>query len=234
MAAGTRGIGVLRERHLHASVKGWYARPGDRMEVPVDGYVIDLVRGELLIEIQTRGFAGMKPKVTRLLERGHALRIVHPIAVDRWIVQVDADGVVLTRRRSPRHGIAADIASELISFPELVTSPGLEIEVLLTVEEEYRHLVPGRCWRRCGWSVLERRLVEVVDGVVLAGADDMRALLPATLPEPFTTEDLAVRLRRPRRVAQHLAYCLARIGVIEAVGKRGHAVAYRSVPTGAI
>jgi hypothetical protein len=62
----------------------------------------------------------------------------------------------------------------------------------------------------------------------------MRALLPATLPEPFTTEDLAVRLRRPRRVAQHLAYCLARIGVIEAVGKRGHAVAYRSVPTGAI
>jgi hypothetical protein len=231
MAPGTPGIGILRERHLHASVKQWYAEPGDLVEVPVDGHVIDLVRGDLLIEIQTRGFAGMKPKVTRLLEGGHALRIVHPIAVDRWIVQVDADGVALTRRRSPRHGIAADIASELMSFPELIASPGFEIEVLLTIEEEYRHLVPGRCWRRRGWTVLERRLVDVVDRVVVAGPDGLRELLPASLPEPFTTEDLALRLRRPRRVAQHFAYCLARIGVIEAVGKRGHSVAYRTRPT---
>lgn len=85
---GAPGIGVLRERHLHASVKRWYAEPGDREEVRVDGYVIDLVRGDQLIEVQTRGFAGMKPKVKALLERGHRLRVVHPIAVDRWIVQV--------------------------------------------------------------------------------------------------------------------------------------------------
>jgi len=43
---GAPGIGVLRERHLHAAVKRWYAEPGDREEVPVDGYVIDLVRGD--------------------------------------------------------------------------------------------------------------------------------------------------------------------------------------------
>ena len=48
-------IGTLRERPLHASLKRWYAEPGDRAEVAVDGYVIDLVRGDLLIEVQTRG-----------------------------------------------------------------------------------------------------------------------------------------------------------------------------------
>jgi len=79
-------IGTLRERPLHASLKRWYARPGDRTEVAVAGYVIDLVRDDLLIEIQTRGFSGMRPKVVSLLDRGHRLRIVHPIAVDRWIV----------------------------------------------------------------------------------------------------------------------------------------------------
>ena len=51
------GIGLLNEKPLHASLKQWYARPGDRFEVAVDGFVIDIVRDDLLIEIQTRNFA---------------------------------------------------------------------------------------------------------------------------------------------------------------------------------
>lgn len=221
------GIGTLRERHLHATLKQWYAEPGDRHEVAIDGFVIDIVRDDLLIEVQTRGFAGMKPKVKALLGRGHRVRIVHPIAADRWIVNVQSDGTVLSRRLSPRHGAFADVASELITFPELLAQPTFEIEVLMTAEEEYRHLVPGMCWRRKGWTVIERRLVDVLDRAVLGAPADLLALLPAGLPQPFTTADLAIELRRPRRTAQHLAYCLARAGVVEAVGKRAHAIEYR-------
>jgi hypothetical protein len=52
------GIGQLNEKALHASLKQWYARPGDRFEVAVGGFVIDIVRAELLIEIQTYRVAG--------------------------------------------------------------------------------------------------------------------------------------------------------------------------------
>ena len=62
---------------------------------------------------------------------------------------------------------------------------------------------------------------------VLARPADLLALLPADTPPRFTTADLAVLLRRPRRVAQHVAYCLAKSGVIESAGKRGQAVEYR-------
>ena len=41
------GIGVLREGPLHASVKVVLAEPGDRLEVSVDRFVIDLVRVEI-------------------------------------------------------------------------------------------------------------------------------------------------------------------------------------------
>ena len=143
-------IGTMRERHLHASLKQWYAEPRDRAEIPVDGYVIDLVRGDLLIEIQTRGFSGMRPKLAALLARGHRIRVVHPIAIDRWIVPVDTDGAVLGRKRSPRHGGLPDLLAELVSFPELLAEPNFELEVLLTREEEYRRHEPGRCWRRRG------------------------------------------------------------------------------------
>jgi hypothetical protein len=226
-----RVIGTLRERPLHASLKQWYAEVGDRVEVAVDGYVIDLVRDDLLIEIQTRGFSGMRSKVSALLARGHRVRVVHPVAADRWIVNVDADGVVLSRRRSPKHGTLADLVSELVSFPALLADPRFELEVLLTAEEEYRRHVPGMCWRRKGWTILERRLVEVIDRATFASVEDLRRLLPAGLPPDFTTADLAAGLGRPRRVAQQLAYCLHGVGLIHAVGKRGHAVEYRLAVT---
>jgi hypothetical protein len=226
-AAGGATIGTLKERPLHASLKRWYARPGDRAEVPVDGYVVDLVRGELLIEIQTRGFSGMRSKVAALLAGGHTVRIVCPVAVDRWIMRVDPDGAVLARRRSPRRGGLADIVTELVAFPALLAHPRFEIEVLLTLEEELRRREPGRCWRRKGWTVVERRLVDVVGRVSLAGTGDLAGLLPPGLPEQFTTADLAARLRRPRRLAQQLAYCLRAVGLIEVTGKQGAAVEYR-------
>jgi len=222
-------IGTLREKPLHASLKRWYARSGDRIEVPVDGFVIDLVREDLLIEVQTRGFSSMKQKITTLLDLGHRVRVVHPIPINKWIVKVDADGTVLSRRRSPRHGNPTDVFAELVSFPNLLADPRLEIDVILTNEEEYRRYTPNRSWRRKGWTIEERRLIDVVDTLLISNTDDLAALLPAGLSDPFTTADLATELGRPRRSAQQMAYCLRIADVIVAVGKRGNAVEYRVV-----
>jgi hypothetical protein len=223
-------IGTLREKPLHAALRRLYAQPGDRLEVPVDGYVIDIVRGDLLIEVQTRGFSSMKAKLTALLGRGHRIRIVHPIPLDKWIVRIDADGTVLSRRRSPRHGSPTDLFAELASFPELLGRRRLEVEVVLTVEEEYRRHTPDRSWRRRGWTVVERRLIEVVGTLLLRDADDLTGLLPSDLPVTFTTTELAEKTGRSRRLAQQMAYCLRKTGVIVAVGKQGNAVVYQVGP----
>ena len=220
-------IGTLRGKPLHASLKQWYSRPGDHIEVPVDRFVIDLVRDDLLIEVQTRGFSSMKQKLANLLDHGHHVRIVHPIPLNRWIVKADADGRVISRRRSPRHGDPTDLFAELVSFPDLVTHAGLEIHLILTHEEEYRHHTPNRSWRRRGWTVMERRLIDVVDTLMISGPEDLADLLPADLPQPFSTRDLATSLGRSRRVAQQMAYCLRRAGVIAPVDKVGNAVRYR-------
>ena len=54
------GIGLLNEKPLHASLKEWCAQPGDQFEVAVDGFVIDIVRDDLLLEIQTGNLASIK------------------------------------------------------------------------------------------------------------------------------------------------------------------------------
>ena len=99
--------------------------------------------------------------------------------------------------------------------------------MVLTREDEYRVHTPGRAWRRKGWSVLERRLVEVVDTVPFKSPGDLLSLLPTDLPDAFSTADLATSLRRPRRVAQQMAYCLKKAGVVDPVDKVGNAVRYR-------
>lgn len=226
VASAPPHIGTLREKALHADLKRWYHRPGDALEVPVGGFVIDLVRGDLLIEIQTRGFASMKRKVSTLIDLGHRIRIVYPIPRDKWIVKVDATGTVLSRRRSPRHGKPTDVFAELVSFPDQLAHPNLEVEVVSTIEEEYRRHAPGRAWRRKGWVVVERRLIDVLDALLLDGPEGLAGLLPDDLPDAFTTADLAEKLGRPRRAAQQMAYCLRNTGTIAAVGRRGNTIVY--------
>ena len=48
-------IGLLNEKPLHAALKAWYAQPGDRFEVPLHGFVIDIVRDDVLLEVTVRG-----------------------------------------------------------------------------------------------------------------------------------------------------------------------------------
>jgi hypothetical protein len=229
-SAAVSHIGTLGEKPLHAALKRWYVQPGDRIEVPVDGFVIDLVRDDLLIEVQTRGFASIKHKVRTLVGLGHRVRIVHPVPIRKWIVKIDGSGV-LSRRKSPKQGDPTDVFGELVSIPDLLAHPRLELELLLTDEEEYRRHSPDRAWRRKGWMVVERRLIEVVDTLRLANPADLAQLLPDDLPDTFTTGDLAQRLGRPRRTAQQMAYCLRGLGAIVAVGKHRNAVLYRGSST---
>lgn len=219
-------MGTLREKPLHAALKRWYAEGGDLVEQPLDGFVIDLVRGDVLIEIQTRGFSSMKRKLEALIPR-HTVRVVYPVPVEKYIVKVDEDGVVASRRRSPKRGAAVDVFAELVSFPELIAEGSLTVEVLLITEEELRRHDPTRAWRRKGWVVEERRLLEVRDRLVLDCPQRLAALLPHDLPGEFTTADVATALGRRRRLAQQMTYCLRHVGAIDMIGKTGNAVVYR-------
>jgi hypothetical protein len=219
-------IGTLAERSLHAALKDWCAQPGDRREVKVDGYVIDLVRGALLIEIQTRGFASIRRKLSRLTQ-DHPLRLVFPIAAERWIVKLAADGQTLVeRRKSPRRGRVEHVFAELVSIPDLITRATFSLEVLLTREEEIRRDDGLGSWRRKRWSVIDRRLIEVADRVTFSTPDDFRALLPPDLPDPFTNRVLARAMGQPAYLAAKMTYCLSRMGAIRHVGKQGKAYLY--------
>ncbi len=221
-----RKISTLNEKPLHAALKSWYARPADQFEVPIDGFIIDIVRDELLIEIQTRNFAAIKRKLTHLTAH-HPVRLVYPIPHEKWIVKLARHGEGQTeRRKSPKRGALEQVFEELVSFPQLLTTPNFSLEVLLIQEEETRRYDRRRRWRRRGWRTHERRLLQVLDQRLFETPDDIAALVPHTLRDPFTTSDLAAAIGKPHRLAQKMAYCLRKMRAITPQGKSGNAILY--------
>lgn len=219
-------ISTLNEKPLHAALKRWYAQPDDELEVSVDGFVVDIVRGDLLVEIQTGSFASIRRKLVGLTAH-HSVRLVYPIAQEKWIVKLPEDeGDRPHRRKSPKRGTLVHVFEELVSFPALLSKPKFSLEVLLIKEEEIRRRDGTRGWRRKGWVIQERRLLDVVGQRLFRTPADMEVLMSSVGIKPFTTAEMAAAIDKPRWLAQKMAYCLREMGAIKAVGKQGNAVLY--------
>jgi hypothetical protein len=222
------GIGVRQESSLHAAVKSWCAGPGDGFEVAVDGYQIDLICGDQLVEVQTGNFTALRPKLGRLLAN-HPVRLVYPVAQEKWICRVNAADRPVSRRKSPKRGRVEELFSELVRIPRLVTHPNFSLEVLLvTMDEIWRDDGQGS-WRRRHWSIADRRLLEVVESRLFQGAADYLSLVPDDLPHPFTNRALAERLGISRRLAEQMTYCLRAMDMLAVVGRDGRANLFAEV-----
>ncbi len=219
-------ISTLNEKPLHEALKRWYAQPGDLFEAPVAGFVVDIVRGDLLIEIQTRNFSAIRRKLGKLIV-DHPVRLVYPIPLTKWIVKLAADGESpVSRRKSPKRGAFEHVFDELVRIPGLLTHPNFSLELVLIEEEEARRYDGVRGWRRGGWVTQERRLLRVLERRILNEPSDLSTFLPNALAEPFSVTDLAAALACPRRLAGRMVYCLRSIGCVAPLGKRANAILY--------
>ena len=235
MPVATSGFTTFREGSLHAALKAAYAAtiPDARVEAEVAGYVVDVAGRDELVEVQTASFASAARKL-ELLVAAHRVVLVHPVAIEKWLVVVDADGVVVRRRRSPKRGLMLDLFDELVHIPALVAHPNFRIELALIREEEIRGPIPDGVRYRYPrtWWRLDRRLVEVIETRRIDSPADLLSLLPDGLPEPFTTADIVLATGRSRRLAMRAVYCLAQCDAITRLARQGRFVSYgRQAPS---
>ena len=87
----------MTEYSLHSELKDWYMVSGDELEVTVEDFRVDILRGELLIEIQTGNFSAIRKKLIKLLSYNQ-VRLVYPVAKLKWIVHVSRSGEFVRRR----------------------------------------------------------------------------------------------------------------------------------------
>lgn len=218
------------ETSLHQQLKAHYAGDDGELEVKLGRYRIDVVRDDLLIEIQHGGLAAIRDKVRALCKK-HRVLVVKPIVAKKTLVKCkQKGGRVLSRRRSPKRGELLDLFDELVHFTRAFPHRNLTLEVPLVEVEEWRYPGHGRRrrWRKTDFVVEDQKLVEVNHVCRLQTRGDLLGLLPANLPQPFCTAQLADGLGKPRWLAQRVAYCLREMGAAKAVGKQGNAILYKT------
>jgi hypothetical protein len=216
------------ETTLHRQLKEVYAAAPERREVTMAGFRIDAVCGDQLVEIQSASLAAIRDKV-RVLLKSHAVLVVKPLAASKVLIKRERKGgQVVSQRRSPRKETIHDMFVELVHFVNVFPHPGLTLHVLLTEQEEHRVSRKSRRWRSKDYRVEDRRLLSVGQCVEFRTPADLLTLIPSTVPDTFTTADLAREAEIPRWLAQRMAYCLRKTNAVQIVGKSGNTLQYQS------
>jgi len=216
----------MTEYSLHSEIKDWYKISGDELEAKVEDFIVDILRGNFLIEIQTRNFSAVEKKLIKLL-LNNQVRLVYPIAKLKWIAYESKTGQFLSKRKSPKKGKLLDLFWELVHTPSLIKDRNFSLEVLLIEEEEVRCNDGRGSWRRRGVSVKDRKLIQVFDRVVFEDSRDFLEFLPKELDECFTNRVLALRLGISINLAQKITYCLRKIGAVSIASKKGNELMFQ-------
>ncbi|HUX41094.1 MAG TPA: hypothetical protein VMV83_08035 [Rectinemataceae bacterium] len=225
--AETEGINTFAESALHASLKSWLARPGDRLEVSLDGKIVDLLRADgECVEVQTKRLDRIVPKVLSLA-RQRPVRVVHPVLAAYSIIRLDpATGEVESERKGPRRGDLWSVFDELVMSSGLIAARNVTVEVLLVKAREIRTRDGKWTWRKKGDRVLSRELVEVLESRSLRGRSGWLGLLPRDLAWPCDSASLGEALGIGGERARKVLYCYAKAGLLVEAGKQGRRKAY--------
>lgn len=237
---------TLNESKLHNSLKILYQELYEgQTEVEQDGHVYDIVsKNGNIIEIQTKNLAKLLPKILDTIEKGHNVKLVHPIPLLTRIELKDEEGKIISNRKSPKKGSIYSIFRELTGIYPLLTNPHFSLEVLEIemTEERIRTNEPvqsknGRRRFRRNWIKTGKRLDTIVNTIRFSKPEDYLKLLPA-LPQPFCAKDLRQALDEnpdiPKRTADaHLiVWVLSHAGLIKQVEMNARSKFYMVVSTG--
>ena len=215
----------MTEQTLHEQLKEFYARETGEIESTMGDYRVDVVRGDLLIEIQTRSFSSIRDKLRNLVQENR-VRLVHPIAYQKWIVRLNEDAEQVSRRKSPKRGRVEALFNELVYLPKLLMSPNFELEIALVDMEEFWIDDGKGSWRRRRWSIHDKRMLELREHHLFRSPEDFKQLIPETLPPEFTSRMLSKETGLNMRLAQKMLYCLTKMNIVERNGKKGRAYLY--------
>ena len=231
------GIGTKNESSLHKTLKFQYTGLNGQVEAEAGEFVTDGIRqdGEY-IEVQTGSFAPLRKKIKALSGSKKNVRIIHPIAVNKYIevykkelkhyAAVPLCEHLLHRRKSPKKGSLWSLFDALIHAPELALLPGVTIEVVLADITEIRVKDGKGSWRRKGISIKDRKIKAWHESVVFKNPKDYLSFVPFKKSEEFTVATLANRACIKTDTARLALYALTKMGIVKRIGKQGHAWVY--------
>lgn len=221
-----KGIGTLSEKRLHAVLKNYFEPNEEKQEIKVNNYIVDICGDKGIIEIQTRSFNKLRDKLDTFLPI-NSVTIVYPIPSTKWLIWIDKEtGEITDKRKSPKRGTPYEIFFELYKIKQWLKYDNLKVCIVMLDIEEYRYLDGYDHTRKRGSSRCERIPVEIIEEMHIDTKTDYKKLIPADLPEQFSSKDYKKKSRLSLSRAQTALNVLFEVGAVKRVGKVGNLYMY--------
>lgn len=223
-------INTFKEKSLHRQLKNWYAVPSDLIETPFEGKVVDIKRGEQIIEIQTQNLSALKSKIELILKKTTChLTIVYPLSKETTIITLNSKGIEVRRRKSPKSLDYFQIFREIVGISNHFLDPRLTLEVVIIKQLDIRCDDGNGSYHRKGVSLVDRELLSVESALNFKIPSDFKKLLPLPLPSQFTNIDFKKYYKLNYSTTSKTTYCLRKLGLIEIAGKKGRSLHFKVV-----
>jgi hypothetical protein len=118
-------IGTKQERTLHQYLKYYFCNESIFHEQKCCGYIVDILKDNQIIEIQTSSFNAMRKKLACLLNK-YPITIVYPIINQKLIYNLDENGELISIKKSPKKENPLKIGKELYKINNLLNHPNLK------------------------------------------------------------------------------------------------------------
>jgi hypothetical protein len=218
------GIGMQKEKSMHAILKNYKDPDPAHQEIPVGSYIADICDKDrrTILEVQTAGFGSMKGKLSAFLSE-YQVTILYPIPHRKTICWMDpSTGEITQQNTSHFIGSGYELFRELSSIQEFLMHPNLRVEPVLIDMSEYKLQDGWSRDKKRGAHRFDRVPSEIVSDLILERAEDYSIFLPAApvLPEVFTAKDLehAVGIHRKSIQYSTVLKVLTSLGVTQRVG----------------
>ena len=186
---GQGGIGTYGERLVHKSLKYFLEPDDDNHEVAIYGSVADIRNEKGIIEIQTRSFSKLIPKLERFLAE-EQVTVVCPIIENKYIIRTDTkSGESTPPRRSPKRGRPSDALAEISMIRRFIPNDNLTILVMMLDAEEIRRMKGRTRIGRKTTPIINTIPISLNTVIELKLAEDYRALIPEGLSQGFTQSE---------------------------------------------
>lgn len=220
-------IGTLSEKTLHRVVKNYYEEDESFQEIKVGPYFADVLKDNKIIEIQTKQFFKLIPKIEYFLKEGYEVRVVYPTFFRKTVYWVNKETKEISKGKlSPKKGKVFDVIEEMYSLRSFLNEGKFKISILLMNLNEYRLLDGWSENKKRGSHRIDRIPTELVDEINLEKLEDFNIFYSEELPETFTSFEYAKAVKTNKKMAQMALIVLTTLSVVKRIGKKGNAYIY--------
>ncbi len=216
-------IGTKQERTLHQYLKYYFCENPLFHEQKLNGYIVDILKDNHIIEIQTSSFNTMRKKLETLLPN-YQITIVYPIIMERTLYNFNDLGELESIRKSPKKEHPLKICKELYKINHLLNNKNLSfIGVILKINEQrIPYINRYKQKRMTRINQIPYELVEIIN---LKTAFDFKKLIP--FKEEFIAMDFKKKIKLSPRDTSSSLLALRNLDVIEIVRKDGKKYIYK-------